>query len=296
MSTSEQKIEVLERYSHLHSSLNAVCDAILVDALPAWMSVPPVFFRPMQETLPRPFIVQFLKQLEYFDEQEPREIIVCPGFFAASAKTIQLIHELNAAKDDFKASMIALKGQRIDFKKANFEAEHAALVRKRPQSTAYPLTKMGLARLHLKQCYRKIPVLPYVPKKISWTWANTRSIKRISALDARHMLERKKQDQGILAQLNALSHLSPSEPLAIVQELAPHLRANLLFNDKAPIQRMMVKGPVPLVYEADASVPPPHIVPIKPKQGKNAQRIVRKDAQIDPNVFLPAIRAHRYLK
>src|SRR5207302_3907658 len=119
----------------------------------------------------------------------------------------------------------------------------------RPGVTSQTLRKIGLPRLHLKQCYRRIPILPTRPHKVSWTWANTKAITRITVAQAEQLLQKHGQDAGILSQLSKLKSLAPNTPLAIVQELAPHLRANIVLpTSTGASTRIMVKGPVPLFY------------------------------------------------
>src|SRR5581483_10333946 len=94
----------------------------------------------------------------------------------------------------------------------------------------------------------KIPYFMLRPNKVSWTWANTRSIKRISIDDAQQMLLKQTHDAGLERQLKLLQGLDPKEKLAIIQELAPHLRANIVLPSEHENKRVMVKGPIPIFY------------------------------------------------
>jgi len=164
---------------------------------------------------------------------------------------------------------------------------------------AHNLHRIGLSRLHLKQCYRLIPYFEKRPDKITWTWANTRSIKRITVLEADALLLKQGEDNRIAWQRQKLAQLSQDEPLAVVQELAPHLRANVVFrdNEKATPTRKMIKGPVPIFYAEHNCLQPnllPCFRPPKEKKAKDKDRLTRNDMKLEPNLFLPAIRAHRY--
>ena len=238
---------------------------------------------------------QGLAQLEYAPEQAPRSILLCPGFIGASKQTLETVHRVNTAKLAFKKAMIALRSNKKAIQDPQLSQSLEALLGKRDAKVADALRKMGLSRLHLKQCYRLIPVLNSVPTKLSWTWANTRAIKRITVQDAIDRLSKRRANPSIDFQLQKLSGLNPKEPLAIVQELAPHLRVNVVFSptDAAQI-RMMVKGPVPLFFEAGAHTELPRFTPPTEKKGKDAARPRRSDVKIDPEPFVPAIRAHRY--
>jgi hypothetical protein len=235
---------------------------------------------------PRETVIRILNQLFYLPEQLPREILVCAGFVGASQETLALAQKVNECKAVFKQRMIDVKAEKLSVNE---------LLMRSP-ATAAVLKKAGLSRLHLKQCYRKIPILKEAPSKISWTWAHTRSIKRISLQTAQNMLLKRGEDEGIQIQLRKLGTLQPNESLAIVQELAPHLRANIVFSRPESNERMMIKGPIPIFFPAEPSTSAPHYsVPVA-KQEKDTSRMIRSDVKLDPEVFLPAIRGHRYLK
>ena len=80
-----------------------------------------------------------------------------------------------------------------------------------------------------------------------------------------------------------------------MQTLAPHLRANLVFEEGNTIKRRIVKGPVPLFYLGTKGEALPELRPPSKKHGRNEKRHIRSDVRLEPEPFLPAIRAHRYL-
>ena len=294
----EFRIAVLEAFESLQNALEGLHDAMREDEmLVAWTQETchlPLFIPNKASHRERAF--KALEQLEYLENQAPREILLLPGFIGCSDKTLERARAVNLAKDAFKQCILALKKNHISLTdKSLNEALDQSFFRQ--SQTSLSLKKMGLARLHLKQCYRKIPILEHTPSKISWTWAHTRSIKRISVKDAEKLLLKKQNDSGIQRQLNLLSSLSQQESLAIVQELAPHLRANLLFQGNHITQeRKMIKGPIPIFFPAKPQTQAPSFKPPKDKCDKDANRVIRSDARLDPTPFLPAIRAHRYLK
>ena len=297
--SSELRIDVLNAYQELINQFSQLNQAMQQDhALVAWLHhLPPYFPRHDQNRHTRDLAYQLIHQIEYLDSQDPREILVCPGFIGASTETLSCVQSLNDAKNAFKEAILRLKEAKLSIKDKKLNQDLEQLLNHRDFNTSRALNRMGLSRLHLKQCYRRIPILPAAPKKISWTWAHTRSIKRISVEQATSLLQKKSnQDQGIQQQLSKLSCLSSNEPLAIVQELAPHLRANIVLPDEAgPKTRIMVKGPIPLFFPATTTTPAPDFKPPIEKQSKNKNRLVRKDVRLDPEPFLPAIRAHRYV-
>lgn len=292
---TELCIDVINSFNALKSSLHTACEHIgtIDQNLPAWFQAPSGLPCAINSTM-RQQACALLRQLEYLDHQLPREILVGAGIIAASKATINALVNLNTAKNNFKQAVLKLKAAKVttnhDLLAQNFEQ----LLPQRDPSIASNLSRMGLARLHLKQCYRKIPFFNLRPNKVSWTWANTRSIKKISVEEALAMLNKHTPDAGIERQINLLRGLTNAESLAIVQDLAPHLRANIVFPDSSATKRIMVKGPVPLFYLANEDEGLPEFSPPRVKRGKNKDRVIRKDVKINPEPFLPAIRAHRY--
>src|SRR5690606_30317550 len=126
---------------------------------------------------------------------------------------------------------------------------------------------------------------------------NTRSIKKINRHQAEQLLLKKGQDYGIQLQLEKLYRLPANSTLAIIQELAPHLRANIVFHQDThhDNERMMIKGPVPILYPQNETYPVPLYTKPSLKKTKDSERITRNDMKIDPEPYLPALRAHRYL-
>ncbi len=292
---AELCIDVIEKYkqltSCLHSLVTHVCE--LDKDLPAWFQ-PPASLPISPNSNMRQQACRLLGQLEYLDTQQPREILVGAGIIAASIETITAVQQLNAAKAQFKQAILKLKAAKIAVNHVTLLQNFEQLLTQREQSLAVNLTRMGLARLHLKQCYRKIPYFLQRPNKVSWTWANTRSIKKISVQDAEQMLQKHLPDPGIERQIKLLQGLNAQEKLAIIQDLAPHLRANLVLPNGTDIKRVMVKGPVPIFYLHEDGATLPEFTPVGAKRGRDKDRLIRKDVKINPDPFLPAIRAHRY--
>lgn len=292
---TELCIDVINSFQVLQSNIQTVTEhvCILDRDLPAWFQAPPSLTMAPQATT-RQQACALIQQLEYLNTQQPREILVGAGIIAASNETILALQELNIAKNLFKQAILKFKAAKIanshDLLTQNFET----ILTQRDPALAGDLRRMGLSRIHLKQCYRKIPYYLIRPHKISWTWANTRSIKKISVKTAETMLHKHTQDIGIERQIKLLQTLDPDEPLAIIQDLAPHLRANLVLPHGCDTKRTMVKGPVPIFYLSEANQPLPEFTPPGIKRGKDQKRLIRSDVKINPEPFLPAIRAHRY--
>jgi hypothetical protein len=293
----ELYINVINSFKALKLALNNVGQHIEdVDRdLPAWFQAPSKLHMHASVST-RQQVSILLKQVEYLDDQEPREILVGAGILAASARTLEALQALNDAKKDFKTAMLKLRAAKVATGDEHLSQNFEDLLPQREPGLTSTMQRMGLARIHLKQCYRTVPFFKQRPNKLAWTWANTRSIKKISIAEAELMLTKHSRDAGIERQLKLLQGLDPNEKLAIIQELAPHLRANIVMPSADGTQRIMVKGPVPIFYLMNDNAALPDFTPPGSKRGKDKERIIRKDVKIDPEPFLPAIRAHRYKK
>lgn len=287
------RIAVIDTFRSLADELNALQSCIHDDTgLPAWLE--PLPYPALTHENIRQAACNLYAQNTYLDQQEGREILLGIGLIGASAKTLEQAQTLNLAKKQFKLAIQTLKAQKLtltdDWLKEAFIGLFETL---RHEFTATALQGAGLSRLHLKQCYRQIPILSAMPIKVSWSWANTRSIKKISKTDAIALLNKKGNDLGIQQQIEKVQTLAANEQIAIVQALAPHLRTNIVLPGPGEsVERMMMKGSLPLLYPAQPGEKLPIVVP--PKPVKTGERQTRADLKIDPEVFLPAIRGHKY--
>ncbi|MFM8454821.1 MAG: DNA replication terminus site-binding family protein [Gammaproteobacteria bacterium] len=305
MQETTLRLNVIESFSELLDALAALSEGILYtdSKFPAWFQADLLFEKYNPPSQPyRTQIVAFIQQLQYLDNQNPKNILIGPGLVAASEPVIALAEAVNTAKSKFKAAMINLKKHKLPVKHPDFETAFEDLLNtphSRETRASHTLRKLGLARLHLKQCYRLIPIFKQKPLKVRWTWAHTKAITRISQKEAEQKLLKLGDDFNIKAQLQKLFGLSAAENLAIVQELAPHLRANLLFTEAGigPLgtKRLMIKGPMPIFYLAESVYDPlPDFKPPRIKTEKNPDRLKRSDTRLSEAPFLPAIRAYRY--
>lgn len=305
MLDSSLRIDIIETFAALQSSLHELADAVCNqdNSLPSCFKNPDLLYCASADS--RQQLANFLQQLEFVDTQDPKEILLGPGLVACSNTTVEIIKKVNLAKDEFKQAVLALKAAKVKITDIVLTGQLNEILdrdqnksRSRDISTA--LNRAGLARLHLKACYRTIPLLNRRPENVSWTWANTRAIKKVDVNTARSMLQKKKQDSGIEQQLRKLDTLNPNDNLAIIQELAPHLRANILTNDdNGDYKRFMIKGSMPIFYvhESNKTLPKFNFPDDSKKIKTNdSVRKKRNDIKIEDAPFLPALHAHRYLE
>jgi len=286
------RVQIVECFQTLQQSLYNLAATLYQDSkLPIWLSDS----SPSEST--RQNVYHIINQLEYTDAQAPRSTVQQPGLVGASNETLAAVQQVNIAKDEFKTTMQLLKNDKKLFLDHVLQQSLDDLLQRRHANSQTGLHRSGLSRLHLKQCYRHIPVLNLAPEKVSWTWAHTRAIKRITIAQAEAALLKKHDLPGIQLQLKKLRDLPRNEPLAIVQQLAPHIRANIVTKlDNGMRQRHMIPGALPIFYPAAINSILPSVGAAGAKVGKNPLRLNRCDQKLDTEVFLPALRAYRYIE
>ncbi|WP_286291861.1 DNA replication terminus site-binding protein [Methylomarinovum tepidoasis] len=220
--------------------------------------------------------------MEYPDDRDGRETDPCPGIIGAGPRTLALAGALNQARDAFKQAVLAVN--RNDRERA-----------RRLMAT------QGFPRLHFKQLYRHQPILLRKPHSIRFTWGATRSIKRISRQEAYRRLTALAGDDpspGYLRQLELLAQHPKDEPIAIVQDLKPHIKANVCWiqgsgRDRQVI-RKMISAPLAILIPLD----PGEVLPEHSAAYPDARkpRKPRADTKIEREPFLPSIRGHRYCR
>ncbi|GAB6067755.1 hypothetical protein JCM13664_10740 [Methylothermus subterraneus] len=223
-----------------------------------------------------------LEQLEYQDGRDGRETEICPGIIGASPKLLRLAADLNAAKEAFKQAVLEVN-------------------QNDPEAARRILKSQGFSRIHFKHIYRHLPILLKKPDSIRFTWGATRSIVKISRQEAYRRLVEIAGDSpslGLQKQLEALSGLRADEPIAIVQDLKPHIKANVCWiqgsgQDKV-VTRKMISAPLAILIPLDPGEALPKHAAAYPDLRK--PRKSRADIKIEAEPFLPSIRGHRYLK
>lgn len=278
--------ELKSRFTELETSLAALCNH-LQNERPAHMF-------PLSKTEEKAhpdrinWITDLFSDLWYRDGQDGRETRSRHGIIMSTPRTLELATQVNLAKAGFTETARKIKSQ----SEAHWKEASATL----PARSAVfrdLLGTSGLSRVHLKQCSRALPLLEQRPLSCRFTWYNNgRSITRISPQDAEALLLAIGEEKAhVQAQLNTLYQLPPGTRLARVQNLAPTVRANLVF----PEQRKAMNCPLPLfVPAASPHEPLPEFkdVPLEPPEGRT--RKSRGDYQLSDAPVLPSLRVHTY--
>ncbi|GGO80394.1 hypothetical protein GCM10011348_16950 [Marinobacterium nitratireducens] len=233
--------------------------------------------------------ISLIADIWYRDGQDGRRTRSRHGLIGAGPELLEATLALNARKADFQQAATSLN------------ADHLRQLPERLAHRAGQLAELlnlhGLGRIHLKQCYRQVPVLDRTPTRVGFNWYSSgRSIRRLSAAEALKMLLRLDQSQPhVQVQLAKLSPLPEHTPLAQLQTQVPVMRANIGWKTDAGWERQARNCPLPLVFPlAQGQALPEHNRPeLIPPTGR--QRAERSDARIDPEPFLPSLRIHRYM-
>lgn len=228
----------------------------------------------------------------YQDGQDGRATRSHVGLVAADDTLLERVATVNAAKAEF-AALLA----RIREAHPPLIAEIKAVLPFRHPELHQHLRGSGLARLHLKQCWRAIPVAeaPVARVRLAW-YTSGRSIKRLTVREAEQKLLALDTDAPhVRIQLHKLAGLPSSEPLAQVQGQAPLMRANLFFTEPLADGRtrraLNVALPV-FVPAPRGRLPDRNEPPATPPETRTRAR--RRDERLESEPFLPSLRIHRY--
>ncbi len=222
-----------------------------------------------------------LEQLEYQDDRDGRETEICPGIIGATPKLLRLAAELNTAKEAFKQKVLEVNRENKD------TARHI-------------LQDLGFPRIHFKHLYRHLPILLKKPDSVRFTWGATRSIVKISRQEAYRRLASLAGDSpslGFHKQFAALSALRPDEYIAIVQDLRPHIKANVCWvrneGKEKQVTRKLISAALAILIPLEPGEELPKYSAAYPDERKSRKQ--RSDVKIEAEPFLPSIRGHRYL-
>lgn len=278
-----------EAFDSLCLSIDTLCRH--VDRHPPHIWCLPAAEEPLSS--PVEWLREALTDMWYHDGQDGRTTRNYIGVVAADEALMTLAEEVNRCKDHFGAVITDIR--------TALPADHLTAMRAslplRPSTVNTHLCDDGLARLHLKQCWRRLLIAPAPVARLRLAWySNGRSIKRLSVQDAEKLLmQLDTSAEHIQIQYRKLATLPSEEPLAQIQAQAPLMRANLFFTEPLDDgrQRQAMNIAMPLfVPSADGRLPHCNHPPVSPPETRTRAR--RSDSRIDDDPWLPSIRVHRY--
>lgn len=279
----------------LLAELEAVFDRLLeqTDALVAhWEASGGAAWSFEDATADAGWLRRCLLDVWYQDGQDGRATRSHVGLVAATERVMEAAHEVNATKQAFAALLAEIRRE-----EPSLIPEIKAVLPFRHPALHDHLRGTGLARLHLKQCWRSIPLAeaPVARVRLAW-YSSGRSIKRLTVREAEQKLLALDSDAPhVRIQLRQLSGIPDGEPLAQVQTQAPLMRANLFYRE--PLEdgrtRRAMNVALPLfVPSPDGRLPDHNRPPPTPPATRTRAR--RRDERLEDVAFLPSLRVFRY--
>ncbi|MDX2423621.1 MAG: DNA replication terminus site-binding protein [Amphritea sp.] len=274
-------VELIDSLNQLNQALVNFSQQLQQSTLPFWLPGPA---QNLQQA------AALYTDIWYQDGQDGRTTLSQHGIIGADAQLISATLQLNQAKANFQT--LALR-YRLSQSTETLQELH-----QRSEKIAEILQRHGAARIHLKQCYRQIPLLQQCPSKIGFSWYTSgRSIRKLTPAEAEEKLLKMDTSQPhIQQQLQAVGNLRPGDMLAQIQPQVPVMRANMMWKEKDCVMRKAQNTSLPMIIALDSEnprLPAYNEPPLTPPEARS--RLERSDLKIDPHPFLPSLRAHRYL-
>ncbi|MFC0338803.1 DNA replication terminus site binding protein [Kushneria avicenniae] len=238
------------------------------------------------------WLMRALTDYWYQDGQDGRATRDHVGVVMADDALLEHVCEVNRCKNAFSSQLSAarkLHPAMVAELKATLPFRHPVL--------HDHLKGSGMARLHLKQCWRRLPVADAPVSRIRLAWYSSgRSIKRMSVSEVEARLARLNNEAAhVKIQYQLLAALPDGEMLAQIQTQAPLMRANIFFRE--PLEdghtRRAMNVALPLfVPSPDNRLPQINQPPSQPPEKRT--RALRGDSKIESEPFIPSLRIHRY--
>lgn len=266
-------IELKHSFTRLEQALQQLSEALLAQTPSHWL---PLTQAEQDHSNSLTVLTELISTLRYQNEQQDGRVTAGRhGLVLVDANMVEQISCINSLKDEFKQLVV------------NNRKELS------PPQWRDAMQSAGLARIHLRQCYRHLPLINEMPIKVGFSWyVNGRSIRKLTIAQAEQALLALGEDKPhIQAQLQKLYALESHTQLAQIQTLAPVVRANLVFNQS----KRAMNAPLPLFLQAaDCQQSLPEYNPLDLTAPEGRTRKARADQKIELEPYLPSIRAHLY--
>ncbi|AVV33419.1 DNA replication terminus site-binding protein [Halomonas sp. SF2003] len=242
------------------------------------------------------WLSQALQDVWYQDGQDGRVTRPYLGVVAAGPTVIERVVALNTAKEQLAELFAELREKYPDQL-----AELKAILPFRHPGLNQHLRGDGLARLHLKQCWRRVPVAEAPVARVRFAWYSSgRSIQRVSVAECEALLMKLDTEaEHVRLQLKLLAGLPSDEILARIQPQAPLMRANLFYREPVMREdgelrtRRALNVSLPLFLPHD-DLRLPALNQPSPTPPTERTRARRDDVRIEDTPFLKSLRVHRY--
>ena len=275
-------VELVEALQQLNGHLAAFTTLLNQSKLPCWL--------PGEQATNLNQAAQLYGDIWYRDGQDGRTTLSQHGLIGASPELIDSAQQLNNTKALFKSLATQYRLRQ--------DTELQQQLHKRTLKLAELLHRQGASRLHLKQCYRQIPILETAPVKVGFSWYTSgRSIRKLTPEEALQKLMKMDTSQPhIQLQLSAVGKLRPGDMLAQIQTQVPVIRANMVWKQQDSVTRKARNTSLPILIalsNENPVLPAYNEPPLSPPEARS--RLERNDLKIDPQPYLPSLRAHLYL-
>ncbi len=273
--------ELIDALDTLLRRLNDFSAQLCQSNLPYWL--------PDEDICDLPQCAALFNDIWYRDGQDGRVTRTQHGLIGADETLITAAHRVNTAKQCFQTLATHYR--------LSQDSDLQNQITRRESLLAETLQHHGYSRIHLRQCYRQIPVIESRPVKIGFSWYTSgRSIKQLTPEQALQRLQKMDTTQThIQMQIDALGRLMPGDMLAQLQSQVPVMRANLLWKQDDRLLRKAQNVSLPMLIRLQpGETLPEHNQPLS-SPPEQRSRNLRSDLRIDPVPFLPSLRVHKYI-
>lgn len=245
-------------------------------------------------------LVRSLLTIRYEEGQDAHESRIAPGLIVLPVAGIELADEVNHWKERLAGALKAMEGRK----------EEGLLNEETGERGPRPLREIALERLYFRrlhyfQAVRKIVVLREsathtgTPDYVSYSWGLCRAVRRTSRealledLTSR-LANGKTAPRLIERDLAVLGRLAAGEPLALVREAPPTVKANVRWPARGgmPATRRLCSAVAPMVMLGDQL--PEHFRPLPPEPLPSSGRLARADTEIESRPLLCTMPVFRY--
>lgn len=194
------------------------------------------------------FASSALRRLDFHNEQDERRVVRYVGAIGVTPAVLRRAELVN----EHKASLVGEIGayRRLASKRERDSHQVREL-----------LIRLGYARLNLVQTYRKVPILNSTPTRIGFTWIL--GTKHVETVDRESAMRRVPGDVersgGDLARIQREVMEARRSDLRLVRRVAPHVRANIVWQDGDERQTACIHAPLPILYRFSSRTTEPEV-------------------------------------
>lgn len=290
-------MQLIEQFSNLNEEILNFC--LLLKKDECKIIIP-------QQTMPHGYkknalldeydiLEKMLLDVWYTDNEDGRSTKTYQGVILGTDDSVLAAKKINKLKDEFHKSVMSFtKGKSKDI---NLSLKESFVYFDKNREK---LKRLGIQRINLNSCYRRIPVLDSCPEKIGYCLQKkSLSITKITVKEARDLLEKrnKKRPVHIQKQIKKIENLSENFILARIQQQAPIIKANIVFKNEYKDTEMSFfrntkKPPLPMIMPKGKDIPD---IKFLLSDYSGNERLKRYDRRIEDKPFLPSIRVYRYI-